>query len=379
MTRSRPLILVLVGTKAQFIKLAPILREMDQRGVDYTLVYTGQHHETFDLLESTFQTRAPDDVLGGQQEASTHLRFLRWTLTFWCAALRRVLSGQWANHRVAVVHGDTASTLFGAIAARLAGITVAHVEAGLRSPRLFDPFPEELVRRLVRRLSRLHLAPDTTAASNLREAHGKVLTTTGNSLQDSLRLALTKFGALPEHGGSGGYGVVSIHRNENLQNRRVFDFLMNEILQASTIAPLRFVLHPATRERLKRTGWVARLEQAPGLELVERMDYPDFVRLLISSNFLMTDGGSNQEEASILGLPTLLLRRVTERNDGLGDVVEISRLEQGAVSRFVSRFAGKTWSLRLPPVASPSRVIVDALIEAAARKLGHCDAKPRLQ
>src|SRR5690606_12590290 len=125
-------------------------------------------------------------------------------------------------------------------------------------------------------------------------------------------LAMGSYGDVPEHGGHGGYAVVSLHRNENLQREADFDLLMEEVVRATEVLPIRFVLHPATRERLKSTGWATKLEQVQGLRLLDRMDYPKFIRLLIGANFLMTDGGSNQEEAAMLGLPTLLLRRVTE-------------------------------------------------------------------
>lgn len=360
-----PPFLVLIGTKAQFIKTAPILREMDLRGLPYTLVYTGQHSETFELLERTFATRPAQDVVVRHEEAATSYTFLRWSLLYWLQILRRIARGAWKAHRLAVVHGDTASTLFGAIAARLSGIPVAHIEAGLRSPRVFDPFPEEIIRRLVSRLAILHFAPDAKAALNLRKTSGRVLDTEGNTLRDALRLALKRYGDLPPYGGHGGYGVVSLHRSENLQKRRTFDLLMEEIVYAANITPLRFVLHPATRARLRATGWAERLESVPNLELMERVDYPDFVRLLIESNFLLTDGGSNQEEAAMLGLPTLLLRRVTEREDGLGDVVEISGLERDAIRSYVNRFAGKTWPIRLVSASSPSEKIVDALLSIA--------------
>jgi len=354
-------ILVVIGTKAQFIKMAPVLKEMDRRGLPYRLVYTGQHSETFDVLEKAFGTRPADDVLVPGFEADTKGSFARWTFRFWWEAFRRIVKGRWKGIRVCLVHGDTMSALFGAVAARLAGIRVAHVEAGLRSPDLLDPFPEELVRRLVSRLSRFHFAPDATAATNLRSASGQVVATGGNTLRDALALSLRAIPALPTMGGSGGYGVVSIHRNENLSSRADFDLLMGEVVRAAGVLPLKFVLHPATRTRIERTGWKSKLESTPGLQLMGRVDYPEFVRLLVGSCLLLTDGGSNQEEAAMLGIPTLLLRRTTERPDGLGDGVELSGLQPQVIRDFVARHAGGRWKLRALPEASPSRVIVDAL------------------
>jgi len=357
-------LLVLVGTKAQFIKTAPILVEFDKRQVPYRLVYTGQHSETFGLLESAFGTRPADDVLVPDVEAATHGRFAKWVLAFWQAASIRLWRREWRGARYGLVHGDTASTLFSAIALRMAGVSVVHVEAGLRSPRLLEPFPEEIVRRLVSQLSAVHLAPDACAAGNLAGVGGRIVDTGGNTLRDALAMALSQLHEPRSEGGDGGYAVASIHRSENLSRRADLDLLMEEVLHAARSTPVRFVLHPATREKIRSSGWLARLQDQPGLQLLERMDYPDFVRLLVGSSFLMTDGGSNQEEAAMMGLPTLLLRRATERPDGLDDNVVLSGLDRDCIRGFVARFAGKRWPLRLLQAGSPSARIVDVLCDA---------------
>ena len=352
-------VLVIVGTKAQFIKTAPVLREMDRRGIGYQLVYTGQHSETFDVLEEAFGTRPADDILIPSFEADTKVSFARWTWLFWKRVVLRVRSPEWRNAELCLVHGDTASTLFGAIAARMAGIHVGHVEAGLRSPKWLDPFPEELIRRWVSGMTHVHFVPDGAAAANLARARGTVVYTSGNTLRDALAMALARIEDIPSLGGGGKYGVVSIHRNENLSNAADFNLLMESVIAASTVLPLKFVLHPATRARIARSAWQSKLEAAPGLELMVRMDYPEFVRLLVHSCLLMTDGGSNQEEAAMLGLPTLLLRRATERADGLGDGVELSCLDRDAIAAFVRKHAANNWAVRPIPGASPSGVIVD--------------------
>ena len=356
----RPYVLVFLGTKAQFIKTAPILSEMDTQGLNYRLIYTGQHSETFDLLEKALHTRTADEIIVPSFEADTHISFLKWTFKFWYAALRRMRSPDWRHAAVALVHGDTASTLFGALAARLAGVRVAHIEAGLRSPKLWEPFPEELIRRWVSRFSELHFAPDATSVANLDRIRGRVINTKGNTLRDALHLALENQKSRRE-GGVGDYGVVSLHRNENLSQENIFEQLMQEIAEIAPIVPLNFVLHPATRAKLIRTGWYEKLSRIDGLRLVPRMDYPDFVRLLLGASFLMTDGGSNQEEAAMMGLPTLLLRRATERGDGLGDVVQLSGLVSGSMIEFARTYAGKMWSLRPLNENSPSKLIVEEL------------------
>lgn len=360
-------LLVLIGTKAQFIKTAPVLRELDRRNVRYRLVYTGQHSETFDALERAFGTRAPDENLVPGVEAATRSSFAAWTVSFWRHGLGRVRRAEWRAAKIALVHGDTASTLYGALLGRMAGARVAHVEAGLRSPRLLDPFPEELIRRAVSRIATVHLAPDASAIAHLRGRRGRIVGTRGNTLRDALAMALGSIDALPACGGGGGYAIVSIHRTENLSDRDRLDALMRHVLAVSKKVPLRFVLHPVTRSKLAATGWTARLQQAPGVELLERMDYPGFVKLMLGAQFLMTDGGSNQEEAAMLGLPTLLLRRTTERNDGLDGSVVLSELRGEVIQSFVTENAGKAWSVRDVHGESPSARIVDVLLEELDR------------
>ncbi len=328
------------------------------------MIYTGQHSETFDLLEAAFGTRSPDLNLVPNTEADTHVSFLGWCIRYWRNVLRMLIGRKWRGVKLGLVHGDTASTLFGALTIKALGGDVAHVEAGLRSPRLLEPFPEEIIRRLVSRLSTLHFAPDAASADNIAHHSGRIVNTRGNTLRDALHVALARIGGLPDVGGGGGYAVVSMHRSENLSSSETFTMLMEEVISAASRLPVKFVLHPATRARISSSGWLDRLKAAPGLELQDRMDYPDFVQLLLASRFLMTDGGSNQEEAAMLGLPTLLLRRATERSDGLGDNVTISNLDPREIREFVERHRDAAWTVRATEMDSPSRCITDELIDA---------------
>jgi len=353
-------IAVIIGTKAQFIKTAPVLKELDKRNILYHLVYTGQHNETFDVLEKAFATREPDIVLVPNFEASTKSSFMSWSYKYWHSVLKQLRQGSWKGVKLGLVHGDTASTLFGAITLRLIGSQVAHIEAGLRSSKLSSPFPEEIIRRLVSKLSHIHFCPDAGSAANLHDISGKVVETQGNTLRDALALALS-FDITSQHHAGSNYAVVSLHRNENLSNTNTLNMLMGEVVEASKTIRVKFVLHPTTREKLKKTQWQKILTDTENIQLLDRVDYPDFVKLLIQSSFLMTDGGSNQEEAAMLGLPTLLLRDTTERSDGLGGNIILSNLDPNIIQSFVLENAKKTWSLRTLNSGSPSAILVDQL------------------
>ena len=287
--------------------------------------------------------------------------FASWTLRYWLAAFRRISRREWSNARLSMVHGDTASTLFGALASRLAGLRVVHVEAGLRSPRWLEPFPEEIIRRVVSRVSAVHYVPDQQAAANLANIGGEVVDTCGNTLRDALLMALERLPDLSVDRQIQPYAVVSIHRSENLSQPATFRLLMEEVMRAAEVLPVKFVLHPVTRARLKASDWLQKLQHTSGLELLERMDHPRFVELLVGARFLMTDGGSNQEEAAMLGMPTLLLRRATERPDGLGQSIALSNLQRDVIRQFVACHANRTWVPTSPGGQSPSKMLVDHL------------------
>ncbi|MCB1736862.1 MAG: UDP-N-acetylglucosamine 2-epimerase [Gammaproteobacteria bacterium] len=330
------MILVPVGTKAQLIKMAPVLRALDQEGLAYDFVLTGQHSETMSDLITAFGLRAPRYNLVGPGEADSPRKLLAWLF----AALRSGLGKDslFANpaYRVCLVHGDTLSTLVGALLAKRHGIPVAHVEAGLRSHNWFHPFPEELTRIAVSKLADIFYCAGAWACNNvdgLRRKGSEVVDIHDNTLLDAVRYATRmQADASPE---VQPYAIASIHRYENLRTRARLDFILEQIRIAARYCPIRFVLHPVTRKKLEDTGWMQRLQDEPGIELIPRMDYVRFLGLLGGARFIITDGGSNQEESAYLGLPCLIMRKHTERQEGLGVNAVLSRYDAGVIREFL--------------------------------------------
>jgi UDP-N-acetylglucosamine 2-epimerase len=161
---------VFLGTKAQYIKTAPLLRLLEARSVDHRLIDSGQHARLAASLRGELGLRAPDHVLGGEGDVESVPQALRWSASLATqlaspARLRRTVFG--GSGGICIVHGDTPSTLLSTMMARRAGLRVAHLEAGLRSHSLLHPFPEEAIRLLVMRWSALLFAPDDTAVANL--------------------------------------------------------------------------------------------------------------------------------------------------------------------------------------------------------------------
>lgn len=357
------MIIVIVGTRAQWIKMAPVWRELELRNLPRRLIVTGQHAQTVEALRQDFEIPPPDAVLFTGGEASSSLRMLRWLLSSLWVGLkeRQTLLGPAAQAKrpLILVHGDTFSTLLGALLGQVWRIPVAHVESGLRSFRWFHPFPEELTRLAVFRLSRIGFCPGPWAAENLRRFPLQAVNTVENTLLDALRMALQKPPADPLPAAP--YAVCSIHRFENIFRRSQLDRVMGLVEQIAARIPLQFVLHPATERQLERHGWRQRFADNPAIHLRPRMSYFSFMHLLSGANLVVTDGGSNQEELAYLGIPTLLMRDATERQEGLGDTAMLSNYDPQRISDFLDRHAGHTPQLRTLPEVYPSATIAEFL------------------
>lgn len=328
---------VVVGTRAQMVKMGPVMRALQDAGITYWFLHTGQHRETFDDLRSEFGVKAPDaEAVATRDDAKTLLRFGGWSLQA-AAALalhrRRMLP---VRGGLVLVHGDTASTPWGALLGRLTGNRVVHVESGLRSFRLLHPFPEELFRLLTFRLADVYACPDATALANVAKYRGQGLNVGGNTLYDALQQAVVADMQPVPPAPEGRYGVVSIHRCETLYRRRRLRAAADGIIAAAKRCPMLVVAHPPLMHRLRRDGLLPRLKQTPGVRLVPRMSYFPFITLLRRSAFVVTDGGSNQEELAYLGKPTLILRNATERGEGLGTNAVLAPVEAASIVRFAA-------------------------------------------
>jgi UDP-N-acetylglucosamine 2-epimerase (non-hydrolysing) len=188
-----------VGTRAQLIKVAPVIVCCERAGQDVLLLLTGQHKETMQDLVEEFGIRAPQETAVEVSERATVFALVRWIPRAYLGVSRRLRLARKRYATVnAVVHGDTLSTLIGAIAARRAGASVVHLESGLSSGRLFDPFPEEATRRAVFRLADLALCPGPDSADYMRSRYRcEVVDTGGNTIVDAVSMVATRWSQDP--------------------------------------------------------------------------------------------------------------------------------------------------------------------------------------
>ncbi|CAA9492348.1 MAG: UDP-N-acetylglucosamine 2-epimerase [uncultured Sphingomonadaceae bacterium] len=291
----------IIGTRPEAIKMAPVLRALNRRGIGCTLLCTGQHPQLD--LQGAGMPMGPVVALGLDARGID--------ADAMCAAIEALASDQLARTgpRLVLVQGDTNSALAGARAAHRLGIAVGHVEAGLRTHDLSDPWPEERNRVEIARIATLHFAPTTAARRALAaERVGGTIIHSGNSGIDALLDTAADVGPVDRAGPP--TIMVTVHRREN---RGAGVARIGCALRAiAAREDVRFVvpLHPngqARGEMLTAT------EGLRGLTTTGPLTYRATVELMLRSHLILTDSGGLQEEAAALGRPLLILRNSTER------------------------------------------------------------------
>ena len=313
-------LLTIFGTRPEAIKLFPLLHRLaaDPRFASRICV-TGQHRAMLDQVLALAGI-VPDhdlDAMAPGQSLDTLLARL-------VIGIGAVLDRERPD--MVVVQGDTASTLAGALAAHHRRIPVAHVEAGLRSGDLLQPWPEEGNRRIVSALAALHFAPTASAAAALERENVAAATIhlTGNTVIDALHHMRARLLAQPALAGEvsvlearfAGRRIVAVttHRRENWGAG--LDGIGHALRQLAARPDVALVL-PLHRNPLVADAMRAGLDGLANVALTDPLDYPAFVRLLDVADLVLTDSGGVQEEAPALGTPVLVLRDATERPEGI--------------------------------------------------------------
>ncbi|BCX11518.1 MAG: UDP-N-acetyl glucosamine 2-epimerase [Thermosynechococcus sp.] len=334
-------ICITLGTRPEAIKLAPVIQVL-QRSPLFApcVVLTGQHREMVDQVMALFDLRADRDLAIMQPKQ---------TLTeITCRALQGLEElYQELLPRLVLVQGDTTTAFAATLAAFYQQIPVGHVEAGLRTNDLYNPYPEEANRRLISQLAQLHFAPTAQAVKNLQAAGVTgTIHLTGNTVIDALLQVADRQPVCEVPGLDWQqYRVLlaTVHRRENwgapLEDiANGFLKILNTLPDTALLLPLH--RNPTVREPLK-----AYLEHHPRVFLTEPLDYPTLVAAIKGSTLLLTDSGGLQEEAPSLGKPVLVLRETTERPEAV--TAGTAKL----VGTFADRIAAAAIELLTDPVA----------------------------
>lgn len=348
-SRSMRHCLFVVGTRAQLIKLAPVLQQAATKGLPHSAWLAGQHAESISDLIDDFELATEIVQAEDVRERSSIGKLVTWVPKAASQCYRRIkqIGLNTASTPLVIVHGDTLSALIGAYAGRWAGAEIVHIESGLSSNRLFDPFPEEVTRRLVFHVARYALCPNDDATARMRRyTRCEAINTHENTLLDCVRFAVSRSGTIESDRMNHEYFVASIHRFQNIYRTSTLKSIVDQLISVAEFGPMRFIVHPATEERLKHDGLWRRLIRTPNMELQNRMRYTSFLALLAGARAVFTDGGSNQEELSYLGVPTVLFRTRTERPDGLGANIVFRHQLDSALESCVA--SGRIDALRQP-------------------------------
>jgi UDP-N-acetylglucosamine 2-epimerase (non-hydrolysing) len=311
-------VFTIIGTRPEAIKMAPVIRGLANRQdqIESQVVSTGQHRQMLDQVLNIFQIQ-PDYDLEIMQHSQTLFQITRRILT----GLEKLLRDEQPD--VVLVQGDTTTAFTAALAASYLKIRVGHVEAGLRTYDKYQPYPEEMNRRMVSALADMHFAPTEKARDNLlREGvSDNLIYVTGNPVVDALTYitslnrnfenrVLAEFDFKEER-----VLLVTAHRRENWGEpmKNICHALCNIVQKYHDVRVIFSVhMNPEVQKIVH-----AQLDKIKRIHLLKPLDYVQFVRLMSKAHLILTDSGGVQEEAPSLGKPVLVLREVTERPEGV--------------------------------------------------------------
>ena len=297
------------GTRPEAIKMAPVYRALlEEPGIEPVVLLTGQHREQLEDALSLFTLPVAKDLKAMRPRQA--LPELAGRIVPAAAEALQELAPDYV-----LVHGDTLTTFAVAWAAFLEGLPVGHVEAGLRSKNLKEPFPEEANRKLTDALADLLLAPTPKARENLKAEgrSGEEVLVTGQTGIDAI-LEAARVGRLPEGLGEGPYVLVTLHRRENWEKLPAIAGALKNL--ARRFPNFTFV-YPVHKNPVVREAVYPALEDVPNFRLIEPLPYGPMAALLKRSRLVVTDSGGLQEEGAALRVPVAVVRNVTERPEGV--------------------------------------------------------------
>lgn len=306
--------MTIFGTRPEAIKMAPLVNELNKHSEDIESIVTvtAQHREMLDQVLATFEI-TPDYDLNIMKDRQTLVDVATRGLEGLDAIMKE------AQPDIVLVHGDTATTFIGSLAAFYNKIAVGHVEAGLRTWDKYSPYPEEMNRQLTGVIADLHFSPTEKSAQNLVN-EGKnqdAIFITGNTAIDALQTTVREAYTHPVLEGLGDDKLILLtaHRRENLGEpmRNMFN-AVNRLLSKHNDIQVVYPIHmnPVVREMASEI-----LGDNPRVQLIEPLEVVDFHNFAAASHIILTDSGGIQEEAPSLGKPVIVLRDTTERPEGI--------------------------------------------------------------
>lgn len=304
---------VIIGTKGQLIKTLPILKELEKRQIPYNLINAAQHAVILEKISQQFNLKKADYTLYHPKTDISNI----FQITFWF--FKNILKTVFHKKEIfkgkkgyCLLHGDAPPALLGLIMCKIAGIKIIQVEAGERSHDIFNPFPEELIRRTMARFSDIMFTDFPVNYKNLikEKVKGKIYPIGFNTILDTVRIALEK---CKKTNKKEPYVLTSMHRFENIVSKQRLTFITDTVKKIAQDYKIIFILHEPTKRQLIKFNLLSKLKTNKNIILLPLQDYFSFINLINDSIFIITDGCGPQQEANILNKPCLLLRKTSER------------------------------------------------------------------
>lgn len=368
---NKKIIYLFIGTTAELIKVAPVIKRLKDKQIDLRIVTSGQNKVNFQLLKpligkqtayNSFKIKRLKIPLG------IYLEFIVWVIksfTNYLLFFRQEFKGVDKKNILFLVHGDTISALLGALIAKLNGLKLAHIESGYRSFNFFEPFPEEFCRFVVSRLSDMLFCPNDWCLNNVKKNKGIKISTGQNTVYDSCMSALKvkTDDRLLKSISRDKFFLLILHRQEHTMfKKELAKKYLNLLLSfASKDMKCLFVLHPITENFLKSENMLAQIKEDQNIIAMPRIPYLEFMKILSRCEFIATDGGSNQQEAYFLGKPCLLLRKHTEQIEGLHSNATLAKDDLNIVRDFLKNYKKKI-SNKISVKVPPSKIVVDTIL-----------------
>ena len=354
-----------IGTTAELIKLIPVIREFKKKKLNFKIITSGQGQVYFDEFASYFGSIKADIVFHQKARESSVFKFIIWTVKtlFLSLFLLRKEFPRQKKGVYFIVHGDTVSSLIGTLIGYFYGLKVVHIESGLRSFNFLEPFPEEVCRFIISIFADIHFCPNEWCVNNLRNHKGVKINTHGNTLIESFWWAIKQKQKLPK-AIKGKYFVLVMHRQEHVifnreKSKKILEFVIKSFDRKLSCV---FITHDLTRDFLEGVR-LSPKKRLRDMIVSERLPYPGFMHLVSKAEFIVTDGGSNQEEAYYMGKPCLIIRGRTERIEGLNKNAILSKNKKGVILDFFENYK-KHRKARIKSKISPSKIIVNYLVNS---------------
>lgn len=340
----------------------PVMKLFDKYKVPYRFVHTCQHYDIIEENRKLFKIKKPDVYLTMKKKDLGNI----WQVIMWAPhVLFNGLKLPIKKDDWVLIHGDTESTLLALLIAKFFRAKTAHIEAGGRSGKWLEPFPEEIIRTITDMFCDLDFCPYTHDAANIKRDAGKIITN-GNTVFDSIRWALkttpsAKVKRLMKHK----YVLFLIHRKENVLVKDRLNAII-DILEQILKRGFKVVwpMHTNTKYELQNSGmWdkIVKYKSKYDLEIDYFFNYADFMHASKHSQFVASDGGGLQKETYFMNKPMLVLRTVIEEEPGVGETSYLSYLDKDKVEYFLDNYTRLRSGTH--PTGSPSKLIVEYFIK----------------